>query len=166
MAGLVLENLKGESSTIRTITIIPGITAASAAASIVGAPLMNDFAVISLSDILTDTQIIETRLSSALDGDFVIVLYNPKSKKRQVLLKKAFTLIKQYRNGTTPVAIVRNAYRQDQKVRLLKLQDVDPDSPDIDMFTTIIVGNSSSLYKNGWFVTLRGYKKHGKNNTK
>lgn len=163
MAGLILENLNKYDRNLITINIIPGITAAVAAASIVGAPLMNDFAVISLSNLLTDESIIKKRVNAAIEGDFVTVLYNPKSKKRQALIKKVLEIFKKKRTGNTPVAIVQNAYRNEQKVNLLTLQNTHPDSSDINMFSVIIIGNSSSLFIENWFITLRGYEKRLKN---
>ena len=160
MAGLALECLRPENAAGLTIEIIPGIMAATACASLLGAPLANDFAVISLSDLLTDRLKIEERLRAAAKADFVIVLYNPKSKKRVSLLEKAWKIIMEYRSPETPVGIVRNAYREREEVSLISLNEA-PSFKDIDMVTTIIVGNQNTFVKNGYMVTPRGYDLRG-----
>ena len=157
MAGVILELLKKEEvGKIRT-EIIPGITAASSCASLLGAPLMNDFAVISLSDLLTDSKVIEKRVRSACQGDFVIVLYNPKSKKRIEPFEKACQTLMRYRSPRTPVGIVRNARREREKVRLTFLKDMLK-ARQIDMGTTVIVGNSKTYVKGRYMITPRGYE--------
>ncbi len=156
MAGLALEFLKPENAARLTIEIIPGIMAATACASLLGAPLANDFAVISLSDLLTDRFKIEERLRAAAKADFVIVLYNPKSKKRISLLERAWKIIMKHRSPGTPVGIVKNAYREREEVSLISLKEA-PSFKDIDMVTTIIVGNQKTFVKNGYMVTPRGY---------
>lgn len=160
MAGLALELLKREDAKKIKLEVIPAITAAGACAALLGAPLSNDFAVISLSDLLTERKEIERRLLAAARGDFVIALYNPKSAKRTALLKKAWRIFSRYRKPNTPVGIVKNAYRDGQKIILTTLKDAGSIS-DIDMTTTIIVGNSKTRVKNGSMLTLRGY--HVKN---
>ncbi|MDO8488491.1 MAG: precorrin-3B C(17)-methyltransferase [Candidatus Omnitrophota bacterium] len=157
MAGLILELLKNSDIKKLRIEIIPGITAASASASLLGAPLAQDFAVISLSDLLVSRQEIEKKLKYALKADFVIVLYNPKSKSRVKPLKRAWSIIRQYRAGQTPVGIVRDAYRDCQNLRIIRLKDVNR-IKGIDMTTTIIVGNSRTFVKGRYMVTRRGYK--------
>ena len=161
MAGLALEFLKPENAARITIEIIPGIMAATACASLLGAPLANDFAVISLSDLLTDRLKIEERLQAAAKADFVIVLYNPKSKKRISLLERAWKIIMKHRSPETPVGIVKNAYREREEVSLISLNEA-PSFKDIDMVTTIIVGNQKTFVKNGYMVTPRGYDLEGK----
>jgi len=161
MAGLALEFLKPENAARITIEIIPGIMAATACASLLGAPLANDFAVISLSDLLTDRLKIEERLRAAAKADFVIVLYNPKSKKRISLLERAWKIIMKHRSPETPVGIVKNAYREREEVSLISLNEA-PSFKDIDMVTTIIVGNQKTFVKNGYMVTPRGYDLEGK----
>jgi len=156
MAGVILELLKKNDISRIEIKIIPGITAASACASLLGAPLTRDFAVISLSDLLADRKKIEKKLMLALKADFVIVLYNPKSKSRIKPLERAWNIIKQHRPSTTPVGIVKNAYRNNQEVKAICLKDAAK-LKDIDMATTIIVGNSEAFIKNGYMITPRGY---------
>jgi precorrin-3B C17-methyltransferase len=161
MAGLVLEMLGDEQLERIALEIIPGVTAASAAASCLGAPLMHDFAVISLSDLLTSPELIERRLLLAAEGDFVTVLYNPKSRTRNTLIRSAVEVFRQHRKPDTPAAIVSNAYRENERVELLSLETLDPDSPSIDMSSVVIIGNCSSYRKGMWFVTPRGYRIHG-----
>ena len=160
MAGTALEFIKPENAARITIEIIPGIMAATACASLLGAPLANDFAVISLSDLLTDRLEIEERLRAAAKADFVIVLYNPKSRKRTSLLEEAWKIIMKYRSPETPVGIVKNAYRGREEVSLISLNEA-PSFKDIDMVTTVIVGNKRTSVKNGYMVTPRGYDMEG-----
>ncbi len=156
MAGIVLELLGGGEARGINVEIIPGIISATACASLLGAPLMNDFAVISLSDLLTEPKEIENRLDAAARSGFVIVLYNPKSKSRTAPLAIAWDIIKKYRPLATPVGIVKNAYRCGETVKIVRLEDA-PLLEDIDMATTIIVGNSKTYIKNGYMITPRGY---------
>lgn len=156
MAGIILELLRGSDAKSIDIEIIPGIISATACAALLGAPLMNDFAIISLSDILTEWKEIKGRLDAAGDSDFVIVLYNPKSKNRTKPLARAWDIIKKYRSPKTPVGIVKNAYRCQESVKIIRLKDVSM-LRDIDMATTIIVGNSKTYIKHGYMITPRGY---------
>lgn len=156
MSGIVLELLKNNNAKKLQIEIIPGITAASASASLLGAPLAQDFAAISLSDLLIDRRGIEKRLRAALKADFVIVLYNPKSKSRIKPLERAWGIISQYRSTKTPVGIVKNAYRKGQELKITILNKARM-LKDIDMTTTIIIGNSQTFLKNGYMITPRGY---------
>ena len=157
MAGLILELLgKKEAEKIR-IEIVPGVTAASSSASLLGAPLMNDFAVISLSDLLTDRRIIEKRIRAACRGDFVIVFYNPKSRKRIKPFEKAWQILMRYRSPRTPVGIVRNAGRPDEEVTLISLKGM-LSATQIDMGATIVVGNSKTFIRGGFMITPRGYE--------
>lgn len=151
MAGLILEMSEDE-----CIEIIPGVTASSAAASIVGAPLMHDNCNISLSDLMTPYELIKKRVELAAQGDFVISLYNPKSNGRPDYLKECIELIKKYRTIKTPVAVVKNALRDGQEVRMFTLETFDDSA--VDMFSIVTVGNSSSYIKNEKFITPRGYK--------
>lgn len=153
MVGLVLELLSKEAIKVE---IIPGIPAASSCASLLGAPLMNDFVSISLSDLLIDNRLIKKRVSYAAKGDFVIVFYNPKSKKRLAPLKDAWKILMKYKSPKTPVGIVRNAYRDSQEVIITELRNMLREK--IDMFTTIIVGNSKTYIKGNYMITPRGYK--------
>lgn len=157
MAGIVLELLGSFDAKRIVLEIVPGIMSAASCAARLGAPLMNDFSVISLSDLLTEWKDIETRLEAAARSDFVIVLYNPQSKSRQEPLRRAWSIIKKYRSLKTKVGIVKNAYRYGESVRITSLKNA-PRLKDIDMATTIIVGNSSTYVKNGYMITPRGYK--------
>lgn len=154
MAGLVLE-LLGEKDKIK-IEIIPAITAATSCAALLGAPLMNDFAVISLSDILTDLSLIKQRITQAARGDFVIVFYNPQSKKRKHPLKAAWEILMKHKLPQTPVGIVRNAARKGEEAVITTLKDMLAEK-NIDMVTTIIVGNSKTYTKGNYMITPRGY---------
>ena len=154
MAGLVLELLK-EDATLE-VEIIPGVMASSGSAAILGAPLMHDFAVISLSDLLTDLKLIEERVKAAAKADFVIALYNPKSTKRTEPFKRAWQILMNYKSPQTPVGIVRNCEREKQEVSITTLKDMLTYEP-IDMVTTIIVGNSQTYVKGKYLITPRGY---------
>jgi len=156
MAGLVME-LAATSPGFEEVDIevVPGITAVSAAASIVGAPLTHDFAVVSLSDLMTPWEVIAKRLRCAAEGDFVIALYNPKSKKRKEHIIKAREIIEQHRGGTTPVAVVTSAFREGQSVAISNLRDFAGE--EIGMLSVVIIGNSQSILKNDKIITPRGY---------
>lgn len=162
MAGLVMETLqqRGWNGKTPTVQVLPGITALQAAAAQVGTPLMHDFCAISLSDLLTPWEVIEQRLQAAAQADFVIALYNPKSKTRTQPFADACRILRQYRAETTPVAIVRSAYRVDQSVTLTTLAELN--SHPIDMVTTLLIGNKSSLKHYNWMITPRGYLGFGK----
>jgi precorrin-3B C17-methyltransferase len=157
MAGLIIEMLE-EDGLLESVDveIIPGIPALCAAASLLGAPLMHDFAVISLSDLLTPWELIRSRVEAGAAADYVIVLYNPKSKKRDWQIREVSEIILQHRPTHTPVGIVRNAMRDNQDVSLATLGEL-ADSP-IDMLTIVIVGNSQTKMLGGKMVTPRGYK--------
>jgi len=161
MAGLVFELLAASGDDDLKVDVIPGVPAFVAAASILGAPLMHDFASISLSDLLTDWPVIEERIEAAAKADFVIILYNPKSSKRVEGLGKALSIIGQHRKGTTPVGIVRNASREDEEAILTTLDNVPALSDRIDMLTILVVGNSSTFLALGRMVTPRGYHLEG-----
>lgn len=155
MAGLMIEIAACENSTI-PIVVVPGITAASAAAALLGAPLMHDFAVISLSDYLTPWEVIYKRIQSAAVSDFVICFYNPKSKSRTEYIAVAQKELLKYRLPSTPVGIVWNAGREDQKVVITSLEKML--EHDINMLSTIIIGNTQTYVKNGNMITPRGYE--------
>lgn len=157
MAGLVFEILTKDDSKKIAIEVVPGIMALNSCASLVGAPLMNDFALISLSDLLTDRKLILRRLKAAIQGDFVIVFYNPKSRKRTQLIKEAWKILMQRMPAATPVGIVRNGFRHGQQVTLTTLKDMLKAAV-IDMRTTIIIGNSRTYCYNGRIITPRGYE--------
>ncbi|WP_055070637.1 precorrin-3B C(17)-methyltransferase [Clostridium massiliamazoniense] len=150
MAGLILELKKDEN-----VEVIPGITASSAAASILGAPLMHDNCNISLSDLMTSYDKIKTRVRLAAEGDFIISLYNPKSKGRPHYLMESINTIREYRAGNTPVAVVTNALRDGQEVEYYTLDTFTDEN--VGMMSIVIIGNSESYYKDGLFVTPRGY---------
>lgn len=151
MAGLVLELADDED-----VRIISGVTASTAAASLLGAPLMHDFCHISLSDLLTPIEIIFKRVRLAADGDFAICFYNPRSKGRPDYLQKAFEIIMEYRDLSTPVGIVRNAGRKEQNTTICTLKTMNYEI--VDMVSMVIVGNSSTYIKNNKMITKRGYE--------
>lgn len=156
MAGLVLELLlKYPADKRPKVEIVPGISAVSAAASILGAPLMHDFAVISLSDLLTPWELIKKRAALAAEGDFVIALYNPKSKKRIGHIEEIREIVLQHRAPETPVGIVNSATREGQAVCIAKLETFTQEH--IDMFSLVIIGNSNTYVKDGYMITPRGY---------
>ena len=156
MAGLVLELMDSKNKKNFRIEIIPAVSSASACASLLGAPLMHDFAVISLSNLLTDDELIKKRVELAARADFIIVFYNPKSKRRTAPLKAAWKILMKYKSPETPVGIVRNAYRNGEEVEITNLKDMQ--KSEINMFTTIIVGNAGTYVKGGYMITPRGYK--------
>ena len=154
MAGLILE-LAGEHPSVE-IEIVPGVTAALAGAAILGAPLTHDFAVISLSDLLTPWELIEKRLSCAAIGDFCIVLYNPSSKKRADHLERACDILLQYKPPDTLCGIAQNIGRGGERKELMTLHELR--SVKVDMFTTVFVGNTQTREIAGKLVTPRGYR--------
>ena len=154
MAGLMYE--VGVNYPETELEIIPGVTAATGGAAVLGAPLMHDFAVISLSDLMTPLDLIMKRVDCAGQGDLIVCLYNPKSKKRVDYVEKAADILMKYRKAETPVGIVRNAGRKDEShciTTLGALKDAD-----IDMFSVVIIGNSQTYEKNGRMITPRGYR--------
>jgi precorrin-3B C17-methyltransferase len=161
MAGLVLEYLERENLlAVVDPEVVPGIPALCAAAALLGAPLMHDFAAISLSDLLTPLPTIMKRVRCAAEGDFVLALYNPKSRKRASYLGQALDIVMAQRGPDTPVGFVRNAYRPDQAVRVATLGACDPEWA--DMLTIVIVGNSASRLSGTTIITPRGYfEKYG-----
>jgi precorrin-3B C17-methyltransferase len=138
-----------------TVEVIPGVAAFNAAASLLGAPLMHDFASISLSDLLTPWDLIEKRLNAAALADFVIALYNPRSKSRPHLLEQAQQILLHHRSPDTPVGIVRKAMRKEEWKHLTTLKNIPLD--EVDMQSILIVGNSQTYVWDGWMVTPRGY---------
>jgi cobalt-precorrin 5A hydrolase / precorrin-3B C17-methyltransferase len=135
---------------------VPGITAALAAASLLGAPLGHDHAAISLSDLHTPWPAIERRVRAAAEGDFVVTFYNPRSRGRDHQLADALDLLRAHRPAGTPVGLVREASRPEQRVRLTTLADVRPE--DVDMLTVVVVGSSQTVELAGRMVTPRGYR--------
>jgi precorrin-3B C17-methyltransferase len=154
MAGIVLEVADLENAKI-PLDIVPGVTAATAAASRLGAPLVSDFAVISLSDLLTPWNLIERRLHAAGEANFVIVLYNPQSEGRKEPLAKAYEILLKYRKPETPVGIVRQVGRKGEETVVTTLKELM--GCEVDMATTIIVGNSTTRVIGKRMVTPRGY---------
>ena len=154
MAGLICE--VGKDYPDVGIEIVPGITAASGGAAVLGAPLMHDFAVISLSDLLRPWEKIERRVRAAAEADFVICIYNPSSKKRADYLKKACEMILEFRRPETVCGIVRNIGRDGETYEILSLEQLR--DTQVDMFTTVFIGNSNTMELNGRMVTPRGYK--------
>ncbi len=156
MAGLILEVREKRRLVELEVEIVPGITAASAAAASLGAPLMHDYAVISLSDLLTPWEVIEGRLKKAARADFVAALYNPKSSRRTEQIEIARDIFLEYRDSTTPVGIVRSAKRGSEEVTITSLADMLEEK--IDMLTTVIIGNSESYQSSNFLITPRGYQ--------
>ncbi len=154
MAGIMLEVLHRSGAAV-AVEVIPGLTAASAAAAILGAPLMHDFAVISLSDRLTPWEQIAARIAAAAAADFVICLYNPKSKQRTTQITVAAEIIGGYRDGKTPVGIVRHAGRVGESHDLTTLEQMT--AMTIDMFSIVMIGNSRTYIERGRMITPRGY---------
>lgn len=156
MAGLVLELLAEKNLDQELdVEIIPGVPALMAAAALLGAPLMHDFACISLSDLLTPWERIEKRLECAAAADFVIGLYNPRSLKRTWQLPRTLEIIRTLQPAATPVGLVRQAFRQDERVSVHTLADFDPEA--VDMLSICIVGNSTTRIVANRMVTPRGY---------
>ncbi len=155
MAGIMIEVAAANHSEVE-VEVIPGISAASSAASLLGAPLMNDFVVLSLSDLLTPWEVIEKRLHAVGSGDFVVCIYNPRSKTRIKQLDIATYILLQYHKPETPVGIVKHAMRDKQEVIICSLAELN--QYEIDMFTTLVIGNSKTEIVNGKMVAIRGYK--------
>jgi precorrin-3B C17-methyltransferase len=158
MAGLVFQVLqemgwkRGQSPELR---LIPGMTALNSTASLVGAPLGHDFCAISLSDLLTPWPVIARRIEAAASADFVIGLYNPASGRRTRQIVEAQQIIRRHRAGTTPVALVKSAYRKLQQV---ELSDLDTFLEyEIGMLTTVLVGSTNTFVFEGYMITPRGY---------
>lgn len=156
MAGLLLEvmDARGVSERI-DFEVIPGVPALTAAAALAGAPLMHDFCAVSLSDLLTEWALIERRLEAAARADFVICIYNPRSRRRADHLDRALGIIGGYRSPETPVAVVSRAYRPGQRMLLTTLREVEAEA--VDMQTILIVGNSQTRLVSGRMLTPRGY---------
>ena len=157
MAGLVLELVLQKDAAKRPNFggVIAGVSAVNAAASVLGAPLMHDFAVISLSDLLTPWETICKRVEMAAAGDFVIALYNPKSKKRVQQIEEIRRIVLKHRAPETPVGIVTAASRAEQSKAISTLADFTKET--INMFSLVIIGNSQTYVKEGWMLTPRGY---------
>lgn len=155
MAGLVLEIVLDLPEPVE-VEVIAGVSAMNAAAAILGAPLMHDFAVISLSDLMTPWELIKKRVRQAAAGDFVIALYNPKSRRRVENIVEVREILLEYREKTTPVGIVTNAGRLDERKVISTLENFL--SEEINMFSLVLVGNSQTYVKAGYMITPRGYE--------
>lgn len=157
MAGLVLELAnKVEKEHRPEVVIVPGLSAVNVAASVLGAPLMHDFAVISLSDLMTPWELIKKRAKLCAEGDMVISLYNPRSMKRVSHLEEVREIVLQYRDPKTPVGIVQKAGRAGEQMVISDLENFTKE--EIDMQTLVIIGNSQTYVEDGRMITPRGYQ--------
>ena len=139
-----------------SVHVIPGVTAASSGAALLGAPLIHDFCLISLSDLLTPWETIEARLRAAGEADFCIVLYNPSSHRRKDYLQKACDILLESREGDTVCGLAKNIGREEESAETLTLSELR--DTEVDMFTTVFVGNSETRVIGGRMVTPRGYR--------
>jgi precorrin-3B C17-methyltransferase len=161
MAGIVLEVLEHEKIAI-PVDIVPGVTAATAAASKVGSPLSGDFAVISLSDLLTPLEVIGKRLEAVFSVGIPVVLYNPKSRGRPHNFSAAMSIARKYLGENTPIALVRNAFREGEEITITTLGEIETFYDVVDMHTTVIIGGAESrIWRMGQdvkgIITPRGY---------
>ncbi|MGE4298270.1 MAG: precorrin-3B C(17)-methyltransferase [Desulfovibrionaceae bacterium] len=156
MAGLVLELLDERDATrALDVEVVAGVPALAAGAALLGAPLMHDFAVISLSDLLTPWEVIEKRIDAAAGADFALAIYNPRSRRRDWQLPRALELVRRHRAPHTPVGVVRQAFRPEQATRVCTLDVFDPAT--VDMLSIVFIGNSATRIMAGRMVTPRGY---------
>lgn len=151
MAGPILEM----APQTMDVEIVPGVSAQFSAAAELGAPLMHDVATISLSDLLTPLDLIMKRVRLAAEGDFVIALYNPRSKGRPHYLRQALEIILEYRNQSTPVGIVKNSGREGRAMQLTTLSQVNDET--VDMMSIVLIGNSKTYVEGERMITPRGY---------
>ncbi|ABK78049.1 precorrin-3B methylase [Cenarchaeum symbiosum A] len=161
MAGLIYETLAEQGwdpASGMHVEVIPGVSALSSCASIVGSPLMTDFAVVSMSDLMVPWEIIAKRVEAAAIGDFVTVIYNPASKKRVRQLAEARKILLKHRKPSTPVAIIKGAYRDAQSVVMTDLGSLEEHAEMLGMTCTVIVGNSSTYSYRDLMINPRGYK--------
>lgn len=154
MSGLILEMARSEEGL--EMEIIPGVTAALSGGAVLGAPLGHDFAVISLSDLLTPMGLIEKRLRASAQADMIICLYNPSSRKRADYLKQACDILMEYKSRSTVCGLVKNIGRKEEEMAVMTLESLR--DTQTDMFTTVFIGNSMTKLINGGMVTPRGYK--------
>lgn len=154
MAGLMYE--VGQEYPQIQVKVLPGVTAAVSGAALLGAPLIHDFCLISLSDLLTPWEKIEARLLHAAEADFAICLYNPSSKKRKDYLNRACGLILRYQSEDTVCAVVKNIDREGEQNQIMTLKELQ--NTEVDMFTTVFIGNSQTKKLGDHMVTPRGYK--------
>ena len=154
MAGLILELTTKQELDI-PVKVVPGVTASIGAAAVLGAPIMHDFCHISLSDLMTPWEVIEKRLRLAAEADFVICLYNPRSKGRSEHLANAFKIMGEFKDGSTPVGIVKDVGREDQEKFICTFDTMDFER--VDMTTMVIIGNKSTYIHDNLMITPRGY---------
>ena len=154
MAGLILELVSKEDTDIK-VKVVPGVTASIGAAAVLGAPIMHDFCHISLSDLLTPWEVIEKRLRLAAEADFVICLYNPRSKGRSEHLAKAFEIMGEFKSGTTPVGIVKDVGREKENKFICTFDTMDFER--VDMTTMVVIGNKTTYIDKDLMITPRGY---------
>lgn len=160
MAGLIYETLAEAGWDPKTglqVEIIPGVSALNSCASLVGSPLMTDFAVVSMSDLLVPWEIITKRVEAAAQGDYVIVIYNPSSKKRIHQLQDTRKILLKYRKPDTPVAIIKGAFRESQTIVMTDLQNMEEHADKLGMISTVIIGNSSTYNFKNLMINPRGY---------
>ncbi|MFO7753070.1 MAG: precorrin-3B C(17)-methyltransferase [Desulfobacteraceae bacterium] len=166
MAGLVFEMCSRKEITLNrpgqnrensglTLEVVPGVPALCSAGALLGAPLTHDFAAVSLSDLLTPWEKIEKRIEAAAEADFVIALYNPKSRKRDWQLARARDILLKYRDPDTPAGIVINAMRPDETVLVTTLGGLHEHN--VNMLTTVFIGNSATYTYQDFMITPRGY---------
>lgn len=154
MAGLILELVTKQNLDLK-VKVVPGVTASIGAAAVLGAPIMHDFCHISLSDLMTPWEVIEKRLKLAAEADFVICLYNPRSKGRSEHLAKAFKIMGEFKSGSTPVGIVKDVGRVEQEKFVCTFDTMDFER--VDMTTMVIIGNKSTYIEGDLMITPRGY---------
>lgn len=154
MAGLILELTTKEEQEV-PVKVVPGVTASIGAAAILGAPIMHDFCHISLSDLLTPWEVIEKRLKLAAEADFVVCLYNPRSKGRSEHLARAFEIMGEFKGGNTPVGIVKDVGREKEEKFVCTFDAMDFER--VDMTTMVVIGNKSTFIHDDLMITPRGY---------
>ena len=160
MAGLIYETLAEagwDPKTGLAVEIVPGVSALNSCASLIGSPLMTDFAVVSMSDLLVPWEIITKRVEAAAQGDYVIVIYNPSSKKRIHQLQDTRKILLKYRKPNTPVAIIKGAYRDSQTIVMTDLENMEEHADKLGMISTVIIGNSSTYNFKNLMINPRGY---------
>lgn len=155
--GGIMQEIIIEEGPETEVVVIPGITSAHAAAAALGAPIVHDSVTISLSDLLTDIEVIKKRLHAAGMGDFITCIYNPKSKGRPHYIEMARDILLEYKSSDTPVGLVKNARRSNQEVFITNLKDMC--SVDINMSTMVIIGNADTYVKGNKMITPRGYRR-------
>ncbi|MCC8365701.1 precorrin-3B C(17)-methyltransferase [Xenorhabdus sp. PB61.4] len=155
MAGLILELVSQQKRNVE-VRLVAGVTASTACAALLGAPLMHDFCHISLSDLLTPWELIEKRVKAAAEADFVICFYNPRSRGREEHLARAFALMEPWKSADTPVGVVKAAGRKHEDKWLTTFGSMDFSR--VDMRSLVIVGNQSTYVRDGLMITPRGYR--------